>query len=77
MIKMLMVTAILHHDIMVQHILDAKFQIIFSFYYCFNLIILLVLFFFVLFFFCNSDVVLDLLKSKLVPKHCMLIDNTG
>ena len=51
MIKMLMVTAILHHDIMVQHILDAKFQIIFSFYYCFNLIILLVLFFFVLFFF--------------------------
>lgn len=51
MIKMLMVTAILHHDIMVQHILDAKFQIVFfSFYYCFNLIILLVLFFFVLFF---------------------------
>ena len=52
MIKMLMVTAILHHDIMVQHILDAKFQIaFFSFYYCFNLIILLVLVFFVLFYF--------------------------
>ena len=51
MIKMLMVTAILHHDIMVLHILDAKFQIVFfSFYFCFNLIILLVLFF-VLFFF--------------------------
>lgn len=52
MIKMLMVTAILHHDIMVQHILDAKFQIVFfSFYYCFNLIILLVLFFFCFVFF--------------------------
>ena len=32
MIKMLMVTAILHHDIMVQHILDAKFQIVFFFF---------------------------------------------
>ena len=52
MIKMLMVTAILHHDIMVQHILDAKFQIvIFYFYFCFNLIILLVLFFVLFFFF--------------------------
>ena len=51
MIKMLMVTAILHHDIMVQHILDAKFQIVFfSFYYYFNLIILLVLFFLFCFF---------------------------
>ena len=52
MIKMLMVTAILHHDIMVQHILDAKFQIVFfSFYYCFNLIVLLVLFLFCFVFF--------------------------